>query len=170
MPRGNHPTVSHNPSPYLRRYRLPVLPFQDSSYDDLLSPVDHESKMDFIEWKNQRLKENFDRHVSTSTDSSPCSSSSSDSPQTKPKFHTEDEAFAFQSRQFNRLPNHVNRSSSAFTPTRIPMPPSQSPWQPIRPQNLELEKLKMCREITEMERRTREIYDRIKFPGSNERK
>ncbi|TKR61300.1 hypothetical protein L596_028425 [Steinernema carpocapsae] len=62
--------TTHNPSPYLRRYRLPVLPNASTSYDDLLSPIDNNAKLAFIAVKNAQLS------------SVPSSTSSSNLPQT----------------------------------------------------------------------------------------
>ncbi|VDM39623.1 unnamed protein product [Toxocara canis] len=53
--RGNG---GHNPSPYLRRYRLPQLGSGASAYEQLLSPVDNSSKMAFISALNFQ-KKNF---------------------------------------------------------------------------------------------------------------
>lgn len=63
--------MQHNLSPYMRRYRLPQLQFNwisksnpernniknftRSSYDSLFSPMDMQSKLDFITIKNQQL-------------------------------------------------------------------------------------------------------------------
>lgn len=61
--------VNHNPSPYLRRFCLPKLSFSSANNlyafdnnsffkDDILSPIDFQSKIDLIIEKNQQLFKN----------------------------------------------------------------------------------------------------------------
>uniref|UniRef100_A0A915DGQ6 Uncharacterized protein n=1 Tax=Ditylenchus dipsaci TaxID=166011 RepID=A0A915DGQ6_9BILA len=62
--------MHHQPSPYLKRYRLPQLGFNSpttsnpysSNYDELLSPVDDlQAKIELINLKNQQLVRNMPR-------------------------------------------------------------------------------------------------------------
>uniref|UniRef100_A0AAF5PV74 Uncharacterized protein n=1 Tax=Wuchereria bancrofti TaxID=6293 RepID=A0AAF5PV74_WUCBA len=57
----SHTPISgvHNPSPYLRRYRLPAINSSATvaAYDDLLSPIDNCAKLAFISTLNFQNKQ-----------------------------------------------------------------------------------------------------------------
>uniref|UniRef100_A0AC34Q8D9 Uncharacterized protein n=1 Tax=Panagrolaimus sp. JU765 TaxID=591449 RepID=A0AC34Q8D9_9BILA len=133
---------AHNPSPYMRRFQLPNLTFSNNSgYDELLSPLETDAKHELIAEKNRQLSTMISNYFAPPGTSNP-------------------------EKQTANCPKNQEISKvddkKPTKPSEIIIPPPVPPHRPPPRQRLiEIEKIRMFREISELERRSREMLDLI---------
>uniref|UniRef100_A0A914PWC0 Uncharacterized protein n=1 Tax=Panagrolaimus davidi TaxID=227884 RepID=A0A914PWC0_9BILA len=170
----------------MRRFQLPSLTFKDSSdYDELLSPLETEAKHQLMDEKNsqlrnyfadgigvhgsrverneQKLPTNVSHEVSASSSNGFKMSSDADTKLYEDPF----EPHSNRIRKF--MPESQSFNYKKPTPkieTSKDIPPPIPPHRPLPRQKLvEIEKYRMCKEILELERRSREMYDILMSPS-----
>ncbi|KAE9547367.1 hypothetical protein FO519_009420 [Halicephalobus sp. NKZ332] len=144
----NRHVRAHNPSPYMRRFQLPNLSFTDTSgYDELLSPLDSESKRQLIEEKNKQLSaiNNYFGHPGTSE---ALGSEKKPNPSGKVEKSQNFSRTKIVYNQLRENPPKVSHEAPYQVPPQVPLsiPPPVPPHRPHPRQKLaEIEKYRMCK-------------------------